>query len=191
LIAHAQYASAAPLLVNLLAIDKTLPWHATVYRYTQRKFANHKRLMSGDGAFKAGGRWNAPHAFHAVYCASDAELAHREYFAATRAAGISDDAVMPVVGLAIRLQPMRALNLCENSVLADLGITSKQIKGDRWKDANDSGEESFCQAIGRAALDAGFGALLVPSAQSMCATDYNVVLIVENCRGMWKVLGAK
>lgn len=96
---------------------------------------------------------------------------------------------MPLAGYAIELQPMRVLNLCDEAVRSALGVTLAQLTADDWKGATDRGSESLCQALGRAAKDAGYEALHVPSAEATIPGEYNVVIIVENCvPNHWKVL---
>jgi RES domain-containing protein len=191
MIPYSHYPDFLAVIRSLVTDGRAGPWNGIFYRYTSTKYATGARMMSGSGAFQAGGRWNAPRAFHAVYCASNPELANREYFAGYRAAGFPIHKALPLVGKAVRVALDRVLDFQDPAVLGRLGITPDQLARDRWKEATDAGRESLCQALGRAAFEAGVEALLVASAYGQDSGDYNLVLILENAppdSGKWTVV---
>lgn len=191
---HAEYARLREEMEKLGPGGFALPLETVCYRYCLNKYARASGIMSGEGAYRAGGRWNAPGAFHAVYCSSSAELGHREYFAALKKAGIPDYRAMPVTGRALRVKLKAALDLRNEIVLRHLGMDGQDILDDPWKSKNEQNEESLCQTIGRAAFEIGLEGLLVPSAQSLNLLDFNLVLILENApadTGKWQLLRRK
>ena len=161
--------------------DALAPLKLIAYRYTRRRYSTARLLMNGVGAWKAGGRWNAPGAFHAVYLASSHELAHREYFEAYRVSGLGAFQGMPFVGNAIELDLRATVDLRAESMLAALGVSTEAILNDPWRQSTDGGTESLCQAIGRAAFECGIQGLIVPSARAIGDDEFNIALILENC----------
>jgi len=178
---------------SYIAKIKLNSYDGVVFRYVSSKYASSSNLLSGTGAFRAGARWNPIQAFKAVHCASTADLAHQEYLAAFRKAGINDEAAFPLTGKAIQVNLDKTIDLREESLLKKNGISKEQIKADEWQNTK-KGEESLCQAIGRCCFEVGIEGLLVPSAQSANSDEYNVVLIVDNIEpgeGKLKILRRK
>jgi len=191
LIPNLRYRSLSVQMRKLILSGPGSAFSAIVYRYVSRKYAATREIMSGAGSFKAGGRWNFPNTYHAVYCASTADLANREYFASCRIAGIPEYTRMPLVGMAIEVNLAQVLDLRAPAILDRLGASPDLLNEDKWREKTDAGMESLCQAIGRAAKDVGFEAVLAPSAQATNQDDYNIVLIIENARPgskKWRVL---
>lgn len=177
--------------LEALAEASARPWKAVAFRYVRERYADAAILMNGVGSWKGGGRWNAPGAFHAVYLASTPELAHREYLEAFRLSALGTQAGMPFVGQAVALDLAKALDLRSGECLAALGITLEQVRADAWKRSADRGAISLCQHIGARALALGVEALLVPSARASETSEFNIVLILENCPAkppVWRVL---
>ena len=136
--------------------------------------------MSGEGSHRAGGRWNYPGVFHAVYCASSPELANTEFFAGCESAGLPKEKMMPVIGKPVRVKLDRVLDLRDHIILRRLGIRVRDMREDPWRHATDQSKESLCQAIGRAAYQNRAEALLAPPACASKRPDFNIVLIREN-----------
>lgn len=181
MIANAEYARLSKILSEFREGDWTR-LEETVYRYVAQKYSGDDEIASGRGAYAAGGRWNAPGAFHAVYCASTALLAHEEYFQGIRLAGLEEFTRMPLVGKALRLNLERALDLRDEECLKRLGLTASSLRDDPWRKRSDAGELSLCQAVGSAALANKCQALIVPSAVLKTPEHYNIVVILENIR---------
>ena len=55
--------------------------------------------------------------------------------------------------------------LTDGSIRQRLQVSRERMVAEDWRRANEKGREALCQAIGRAAFDAGFEGILVPSAQ--------------------------
>jgi RES domain-containing protein len=69
-----------------------------------------------------------------------------------------------------------------------IGFSREELVLEDWHAIQSAGEESWTQAIGRGALNAGFEGLLVPSAQNRTGT--NLVVFPENlqARSSMKIL---
>ena len=168
------------------------PWQGVVFRYVSSKYSSPSKMMSGMGAFLAGGRWNAPLSYHAVYCSSSPDLANREYFASCRLAGFASETVMPLTGKAVEANFASALDIRSKIVLKLLGVSLLQLQADPWSKLTEANRESLCQCIGRVAFETGCEAIIAPSAHGVTRLDFNLVLILENAdktSGKWKVLG--
>jgi RES domain-containing protein len=59
----------------------------------------------------------------------------------------------------------KVLNLTDETILAELGISQADLKETDWPGIQRSGGVALTQLIGRYARSAGFEALLVPSAK--------------------------
>ncbi|MEQ8819345.1 MAG: RES family NAD+ phosphorylase [Sumerlaeia bacterium] len=177
---HPRFDEIATALASLRAAGDLRPWNGLLYRYTSSKYASGAQILSGIGAYRAGGRWGYRGVYHAIYCASNPDLGHREYFAWYRFAGLPLHKAMPLTGKAIEAALDVTVDLREATILSALGVTAENLRTDPWRDLSDNGDESLCQAIGRAALNSGGEALFVPSAHAEGAGDFNVVLVREN-----------
>lgn len=79
-----------------------------------------------------------------------------------------------IVG-SIRVTLDRICDLTDDELLADLGLTSSQLKADDWTDT---------QVLGKLVREAGFEAILVPSA----AGDFsNLVIFLDRLAGRSEV----
>ncbi|MBN1476744.1 RES family NAD+ phosphorylase [Candidatus Sumerlaeota bacterium] len=188
---HTKFTSLHAKIRGIATAGSAKAFAGVIYRYTSSKHRTAQQMMSGIGAHRAGGRWNAPGTFHPVYCASNPALANREHFASCSRAGLPLHSVMPLMGKAVRVNLSMVLDLRDSGVLKQLGVTTSQLRADRWREATDSGDESLCQAIGRAAFLAGFEGLITPSAEAEKSGDFNIVLVLENApesSGKWFVL---
>lgn len=117
-------------------------WYRAVIR-TRRN-----SLLTMDGALLYGGRYNAPGKFGALYLSESPEGCAAER--ARRPATPQDY----IVGT-VRVTLENICDLTDQDLLAELGITSNQLKAD---DLNET------QILGTLIRDAGFEGMLVPSA---------------------------
>lgn len=79
------------------------------------------------------------------------------------------------------------LDLCDGGVRVSLRVSEDRIVGADWEAENRAGREAVTQAVGRAAAEAGFEGLVVPSAADPGAR--NVVVFVDRLgRGSRMVL---
>lgn len=101
-----------------------------------------------DGALLYGGRYNAPEKFGALYLSASLEGCAAEL--ARRPAAPQDY----IVGT-VRVTLQSICDLTDQDLLAELGITSDQLKADDWNEA---------QILGTLIREAGFEGMIVPSA---------------------------
>jgi RES domain-containing protein len=180
--AHPRFDEICDAISRIRNDNALKPFGGIVYRYASSKYSTAEKMMSGEGSHRAGGRWNYPGVFHAVYCASSPELANNEFFAGCASAGLPKEKMMPVIGKPVRVKLDLVLDLRDRMVLRRLGIRVKDMREDPWRYATDQSRESLCQAIGRAACQNRVEALLAPAASAPRGLGFNIVLIRENLR---------
>lgn len=126
-------------------------FNGVVYRHYS---ASHQAL-SGDGARRAGGRWNPPESFPVVYAALDTDTVDREFLRSMQRAGMPLTSVRPRRRATISVQLSRVLDLTDADVLATLEIAATDLTGD---------DVTLSQRLGGAAHHLGFEAIVAPSA---------------------------
>jgi RES domain-containing protein len=128
-------------------------------------YANKEDLVTGEGSFKYGGRYNPQGGFRAIYGSMDLDTATAELLAHHRRQGRPDPEadVFPVVAVSLQAEVERLLDLTDALVRRALKVGLKDLVGD-WQDAQNLGQEALTQAIGRLAREAGYQGLLAPSA---------------------------
>lgn len=155
-------------------------YEGMAYRYVAERYAHDEEILSGKGAWQFGGRWNGSHAFHAVYCASTATLAHEEYLQGLRLTGLGEYKAMPLVGKAIEVKLQRVLDLREARLMEKLELTHEQLRDDPWRQMMNDQKESLCQCIGRLAYKRNYQGIIVPSSVLTGTEHFNIVVIREN-----------
>lgn len=152
------------------------PWAGTLYRSVSPAYSSGRHILSGRGAYEAGGRFNAPGLFAAVYASMEPETAMAETLASCRYWGLAEEDALPRVFVAIRARLARVLDLRDGGERQRLRLSLERMVQCDWRVAQGQGQEALTQALGRAAHDAGLEALLVPSA---AATGSNAVIFPE------------
>ena len=139
--------------------------------------------MSGDGSRRHGGRYNPP-GIRAVYASLDLVTAIAELVAHNRRLGVADTQadLYPFIGTTLNISVERMLDLTDATVLQELNISTADLVGVGWEDAEENGVEVLTQAIGRLARKASFQAVLFPSAANR-PSGVNVVLFPDRIRG--------
>jgi RES domain-containing protein len=110
-----------------------------------------------------GARWNPPESVSTVYTALEMQTAIEEALAHPRYYGYPEEIALPRVLVSIRVSLQRVLNLTNQRLRRSLGVSREQLLREDWRLANESGQESMTQAIGRLAWDAEWEGLLAPS----------------------------
>jgi len=121
-----------------------------------------------EGALLSGGRYNAAQEFGALYLSENPEGCATE---------LARRPVAPqgYIVCSIRISLGRICDLTDEALLADLGLTPNQLKADDWTDT---------QVLGKLVREAGFEAILVPSA----AGDFNnLVIFMDRLAGQSEV----
>ncbi|MFQ1002275.1 RES family NAD+ phosphorylase [Modestobacter sp. SSW1-42] len=131
----------------------TTTWSGTVHRYTNAVYDP----LSGEGAYRFGGRWNPRRVFPTIYLADPLRACVLEFERAARAAAIDPAAMMRrgYVLHAITVTDLPLLDLRSPEALESVGLSLEDITGEDW---------SACQAVGHAAWFLEFGGVFAPSA---------------------------
>jgi RES domain-containing protein len=138
-----------------------------MYRAAPPTWATAKDILSGNGAFKSGGRFNAAGIFPAIYGSTSPELAMMESLAYQRRAGVPVERAFPLVFKAVSVEVERLLDLTDPVVLAELQLDVEQLRAEPWWLARARGQESHGQAVGRAIYSAGLQGLVAASSPSL------------------------
>lgn len=154
-----------------LANDAAKSWEGVGFRYAALKYAHSKDLLSGKGAEKAGGRINGIGTFPVIYTSADPQTATAEAYRNYEAFGFTRVRPMVAVGLAIKLAAV--LDLTDAKLRSRLHVTLADLAHPWWP-IQEKGKEALTQAIGRAAHDAGFEAVILPSARRKNGINVNV-----------------
>jgi RES domain-containing protein len=151
---------------------------ADMYRIVAPEWSAPQHLVSGQGAFLMGGRYNPPGLFRTVYCATTVTTAAAEFEATVRRSGFPLKATLPRYIWALEVSLTRVVDLTSNELLLDLVLARQDLVLEPWWSIQDGGGEALTQALGRAAFEIGFEGLLIPSAQ--VADGVNLATFPEN-----------
>lgn len=168
----------------LNAANRLLPgamkWEGHAYRTVGPKYSRPADVVSGLGAVKAGGRWNPLGGFAAVYLSTTPETATAETFANNRHFNIPLFRALPRVMVAVEVRLGRLLDATDARVRRSLRLSLTTLFATDWRAEQDAGCEAVTQAVGRAAFEAGFHGLLVPSHADRKAKGINLVAFPGN-----------
>lgn len=120
-----------------------------------RQVSESRDCLSGEGARRFGGRWNPPNSFPALYASLELATAKAELDRLMRRQQRTLADLLPRRICEIHAALTVALDLQDAESLALVGITNETIKND---------DLAPCQAVGQAAHQLGFEAILAPSA---------------------------
>jgi RES domain-containing protein len=148
-----------------------------IVRSVSIKFATEEEFFSGAGAAKSGGRWNSV-GMLATYASLDVVTATKEAYQTILKFGFSMTSISPRVTAAAKVRLGSVLDLTHDAVLNAIGFSIEDLINEDWRSIQSVGEESWTQAIGRAAIQCGFEAILVPSAQH--DEGRNIVIFPQN-----------
>ena len=131
------------------------------FRCVKPKYSSSLDAFSGEGSRKASGRFHVRGKFVVVYTSVNLRTAEWEYFNTARSMGIDSAFLLPFTAIGANAQLAKVLNLNNPDVLRAMEVTLDEICGLKW---DGSSEETLTQLIGRLAYEAGFEAILAPSA---------------------------
>ncbi len=151
------------------------PWSGTLFRFQTVEFPTPEEVLSGLGAKQRGGRWNPP-GVTALYGSVTDATALEESKTNDRYFGIVNRSPRLVVAVEATLQ--QVLDLTSATVRRQLGVTVAELMAEDWRKLLEAGRESFTQALGRAAFQAGASGILARSAVSPAGV--NVVVFSSN-----------
>jgi RES domain-containing protein len=141
-----------------------IPFEGVCFRNVRQKFATPQQILSAEGSFLKGGRYNFRETFAVLYLSCDIHTCLEETTQSFRVHGLEVAEALPrtVVGIQVRLS--QVLDLTNPRIRHRLGVTKRELVETDWKSFQSLGQEALTQQLGRFARDAGFEALLVPSA---------------------------
>ena len=138
--------------------------------------------LATTGSLKAGGRFNPPSEFGALYTSLDAKTAAREVARGLRARAIDPeqfpDGAWWVYELEVKLESV--LDLTDADVLHKCGISECSLTGS---------DMNATRAIAAGARERGYEALLVPSAAA--PSSRNLVIFLDKLSARPNVLSSK
>jgi len=148
------------------------------YRVAGPRYTSAGAIVSGIGGFIANGRWCRRGTTKLLYLSEGPEtaLAESNEHARRNALPLWDQ--MPKVVIAVDVIANVVLDLTDAAITTRIPFSLLTLMSDDWRAANSRGEESLTQALGRAALAAGFEGLRVPSKPDPNGT--NLIVFVRS-----------
>jgi RES domain-containing protein len=140
-------------------------WEGTVFRSVRPKYWASEDFLTGKGSGQHGGRWNPPSSFPCVYLSESLDTALKEVKGWADYYRLPAESALPRVFSAVEAHLSELLDLSDGTIRQRLQVSLERMLGEDWREINDRGKDALTQAIGRAALQAGFEGLLVASAQ--------------------------
>jgi RES domain-containing protein len=147
------------------------PLAGEYYRVAGPRHTTAGEIVSGVGAFIAGGRWNPIGEMKVVYLSKEPETALRESLASFRYHNLPISDALPKITVAVAVKLERVLNLSKHA-------TVTEFLGEDWRALMARGVEAGSQALGWAAFAAGLQGLIVPSKPD--PTGVNLIVFPEN-----------
>ena len=141
-----------------------LSCNETLYRFVNPTYSKAADIVSGAGALHSSGRWHTKGAARLSYTALTPETALAEAQAHVRYYALPPSKALPRTLVALKFKARRVLDLRDGKVRRILHLSEDTIRHLDWRAENQSGQESITQAWGKAFADAGFEAVIVPSA---------------------------
>lgn len=161
-------------------LSRAVPFQGVVMRSAGMQLATAKDFASGDGASANGGRWN-PRGIKAIYASTTPATAVYEAYQNLLEFGFAPTSIRPRVFCGAEVQVRALLDMTDSGIRRRIGFTLAEILDEDWQTIQQEGDESWTQAVGRGAYEAGFEGLLVPSARHR-PDGVNVVIFPDNVR---------
>jgi RES domain-containing protein len=148
------------------------------FRSVELEHGLPEQILSGEGSYKHGGRWNAPETFPVIYSSTRPGTAAEEAFQLADDYDLTPDDLKPRVIVGIEWDLSRVIDLTRNDLPAWLEL--EEWTQENFSRINDNGFETLCQAFGRAARNLGISAMLCPSVR--VAEGVNLVTFRDRVR---------
>jgi RES domain-containing protein len=139
------------------------PLEAELYRVAGPRHTTPEDIVSGIGAFLAGGRWNPIGEMKVVYLSQEPETATKEALEHFRYHGLPISSALPKVMVAVSVRIERLLDLTNPTLTRGLPVAMSELIAQDWRALLSRNRESASQTVGWAAYAAGFQGLKVPS----------------------------
>jgi len=140
------------------------------FRNLAYQYATKSQALS-TGSKRTGGRYNPKDEFGALYLSLNLHTCLEEVVQAQSLSAIEIAPKLPRVDVAIKVRLSKILNLTNPVIQRAIGITeadliiASDLEDQGWHSLQRSGRVESTQLIGRLTREAGFEALLVPSAK--------------------------
>ena len=138
-------------------------WKGVTFRSVLLEFATPEHIVSGDGSFRYGGRWNARRLFPVIHSSMQPGTAVDEAYQLATDFDLSPDDIKPRVTCGIHWELSSVIDLTIDGLPSWLEVAN-WLKED-FEKINDAGNETLCQAFGRAARNSGINGMFCPSAR--------------------------
>jgi RES domain-containing protein len=163
--------SAAFLKWFSLKRDRAQELDIEAYRVAGPRHTTASEIVSGTGAYLAGGRWNPVGDMKVVYLSHSPETATREALEHFRYYGLPISSALPKVIVAVRVKIERCLDLTDPAIAFDLPISIPELLAEDWRAMMARNAEPASQAVGWAAFATGFQGVKVPSRPDPTGTN--------------------
>ena len=152
-----------------------VPFTGICFRNVSQQFARRQDILSATGSLIAGGRFNLAGTFEVLYLSCDIHTCLEETTRSFLRDGFDVAKALPRTIIGVEVTLSQVLDLTASAVRRRLGVTRTSLTQTDWQKSQDvGGQEAFTQEIGRLARDAGFEALLVPSAATRSGRNLNI-----------------
>jgi RES domain-containing protein len=141
------------------------------YRVAGPRHTTPKEIVSGMGAYLAGGRWNPVGEMKVVYLSLAPETATKEALEHFRYHRLPISTALPKVIVAVRVNIERILDLTDPAIGADFPIPISELLAEDWRALIAKDVEPASQAVGWATFAAGFQGVRVPSKPDPTGTN--------------------
>lgn len=149
-----------------------------LFRFINPAYSKAGDIVNGAGALHANGRWNLKGTARLSYTALMPQTALAEALAHVDYYGLPRSKALPRVLVALSIKVQRVLDLRNGHVRKALILSEDTIRKLDWRAENQNGHEAITQSWGHAFANAGFEAVIVPSAAD--ANGSNVLIFPEN-----------
>lgn len=143
--------------------DRAQELDIEAYRVAGPRHTTAHEIVSGTGAYLAGGRWNPVGDMKVVYLSHSPETATTEALEHFRYYGLPISSALPKVIVAVRVKIERCLDLTDPAIAAGLPTSIPKLLAVDWRAKMAKNAEPTSQAVGWAAFAAGFQGVKIPS----------------------------
>lgn len=150
------------------------------YRNVPLSYSTKRDFLSTERTRERGGRYNFKKQFDALYLSCDPVTCLEESTHASTSSGFDLAGRFPRVVGSVEINLSRVLDLTNPSVRKGIGISKSILTKTDWETIQEKYKrQAITQKIGRLARDAGFEALIAPSA--VCKGS-NIVIFPDNVK---------
>jgi RES domain-containing protein len=167
-------------LAELKIEEKWKPLRGVWYRCHKATWMTDERVLSGDGAFREGGRWMPAGCYHAVYLSIDPVVATAEWWGnlQRRFGDAVDSAAFPALTRPVEVRLSKVIDMRDQGMVELLGLSEEDLFEEvEWSSMKGMPKPRKSQQVGKALAELGTEGLLVRSAAKK--RDSNLVIFKE------------